>query len=138
MNQQQSSSILPEAHLSVPKVKDGVLKSEGVKGWNTKQLGLRLGTDAASAATASALVAPVICIIDQYVCMGLYLDSIEADVFSDASFAKQQREHHSRSPSLAQQKRRSFNRILSSCHVHSFSSSLSIARPILQRTQSTR
>lgn len=33
--------------------------------WNTKNLGLRTGADATSAAAASVLVAPVICIIDR-------------------------------------------------------------------------
>lgn len=35
------------------------------KRWNTKNLGLRLGTDLASAATAAVMVAPVISIIDR-------------------------------------------------------------------------
>jgi hypothetical protein len=35
------------------------------KAWNTKNLGLRLGADAAGAASAAALVAPVISIIDR-------------------------------------------------------------------------
>ncbi|RMD41694.1 hypothetical protein DV735_g3464, partial [Chaetothyriales sp. CBS 134920] len=35
--------------------------------WNTKNLGWRLGADAASAVTASALIAPVICVIDRSV-----------------------------------------------------------------------
>lgn len=34
---------------------------------NTKNLGLRLGADAASAVVAGALVAPIITIIDRYV-----------------------------------------------------------------------
>ncbi len=33
--------------------------------WNTKNLGLRLGADAASAACAAGLVAPLISIIDR-------------------------------------------------------------------------
>ena len=33
--------------------------------WNTKNLGLRLGTDLVSASSAAALVAPVISIIDR-------------------------------------------------------------------------
>jgi len=33
--------------------------------WNTKNLGLRLGADLASASSAAALVAPVISIIDR-------------------------------------------------------------------------
>lgn len=34
-------------------------------GWNTKNLGLRLGADLVSAATAASLVAPVISIVDR-------------------------------------------------------------------------
>jgi hypothetical protein len=34
--------------------------------WNTTNLGLRLGADASCAATASILVAPIICVIDRY------------------------------------------------------------------------
>ena len=33
--------------------------------WNTTNLGLRFGVDASSAAAASALVAPIICVIDR-------------------------------------------------------------------------
>jgi hypothetical protein len=40
-------------------------KMTSAKSWNLKNLGLRIGADATSAATASALVAPVICIIDR-------------------------------------------------------------------------
>jgi hypothetical protein len=35
--------------------------------WNTKNLGLRLGADIASAASAASMIAPVISIIDRYV-----------------------------------------------------------------------
>jgi hypothetical protein len=35
--------------------------------WNTKNLGLRLGADLVSAASAAVLVAPIISIIDRYV-----------------------------------------------------------------------
>jgi hypothetical protein len=33
--------------------------------WNTNKLGLRLGADALAAASASVLVAPIICVIDR-------------------------------------------------------------------------
>jgi hypothetical protein len=33
--------------------------------WNTSHLGLRLGADALAAASASVLVAPIICVIDR-------------------------------------------------------------------------
>lgn len=42
--------------------------------WNTDKLGLRLSSDALSAACAGALVAPLISIIDRYV-FSLYLSS---------------------------------------------------------------
>lgn len=42
-----------------------ILQDQASKRWNTKHLGYRIGTDTVSAATASALVAPIICIIDQ-------------------------------------------------------------------------
>ncbi|KAJ8127856.1 hypothetical protein O1611_g5777 [Lasiodiplodia mahajangana] len=35
--------------------------------WNTKNLGFRLGADAASAACAASMIAPVISIIDRFV-----------------------------------------------------------------------
>ena len=38
---------------------------EVAQGWNTHNLGLRIGSDAIAAATAGLLVAPVITIIDR-------------------------------------------------------------------------
>lgn len=67
MSQPQSSSVLSTARIPVPRIQDGKLKNDTIQSWNTQNLGLRLGTDAASAATASLLVAPIICVIDQYV-----------------------------------------------------------------------
>lgn len=66
MSQQQPSSILSNAQIVVPDIKEGRLQTKPAEGWNIARLGLRLGADAASAATASSMVAPVICIIDQY------------------------------------------------------------------------
>ncbi|KAL2396980.1 putative membrane protein [Exophiala dermatitidis] len=40
-------------------------QTENVLQWNTANLGLRIGADLASAASASALIAPVICVIDR-------------------------------------------------------------------------
>lgn len=37
----------------------------GASKWNTSNLGMRLGADAGSAASASILVAPIICVIDR-------------------------------------------------------------------------
>lgn len=39
--------------------------SLGTSKWNTRHLGSRFGADAASAASASILVAPIICVIDR-------------------------------------------------------------------------
>lgn len=61
----QPTSLLNNAQLPIPKIQS--IKSEKTQTWNTSNLGLRLGVDATSAATASAMVAPVITIIDQYV-----------------------------------------------------------------------
>jgi len=45
--------------------RDGIISSSGGKEWNTKNLGGRLAVDAACAATAGGLVAPVITMIDK-------------------------------------------------------------------------
>jgi hypothetical protein len=42
-----------------------VAKSKLKEKWNTKNLGLRLGADVASAAAAASMVAPLIAVIDQ-------------------------------------------------------------------------
>ncbi len=41
------------------------LAAQAPRSWNTKNLGLRLAADAVSAASAAALVAPIIAIIDR-------------------------------------------------------------------------
>lgn len=64
MTQTQPSDLL-DAAIAVPKVEDGGIAKDALQRWNTGRLGLRLGADAASAATASLLVAPIITIIDQ-------------------------------------------------------------------------
>ncbi|KAL8243649.1 hypothetical protein R6Q59_009907 [Mikania micrantha] len=46
----------------VPKME---LPNETLARWNTTNLGLRIAADGASAATASAMVAPIICVIDK-------------------------------------------------------------------------
>lgn len=65
MNSKASTTNSHGLHIPVPNIHDGILKSETVQSWNTRNIGLRLGADATSAATASLLVAPVICVIDQ-------------------------------------------------------------------------
>lgn len=65
MSQEQPSQLLDNAQIPVPKIKDGSITADTIQSWNTNKLGLRLGADAGSAATASLLVAPVITIIDQ-------------------------------------------------------------------------
>jgi len=52
-------------HIPLPSVKNGRLEPGKVVQWNTANLGLRLGADLTSAATASALIAPIISIIDR-------------------------------------------------------------------------
>ena len=54
---------------SVPNLKKvGIsVKEKEPKQWNTKNLSSRLAVDAASAATAGGLVAPIITVIDKYV-----------------------------------------------------------------------
>ena len=52
---------MPKPEIRLPTVK----KEEIVGKWNTQNLGLRFGADASSAAVASALVAPIICVIDR-------------------------------------------------------------------------
>jgi len=64
MSQERPSALLSTA-LAVPKIHDGKIATDVLRSWNTRQIGLRLGADAASAATASLLVAPIITIIDQ-------------------------------------------------------------------------
>lgn len=50
----------------VPKAIPGRSASESqAKAWNTRNLGLRIGTDALAAASAGVLVAPIITIIDR-------------------------------------------------------------------------
>lgn len=52
----------------VPKKIDGVrIVEKEKKEWNTKALGSRMAVDAACAATAGGMVAPVIAMIDKYV-----------------------------------------------------------------------
>lgn len=53
----QSSLALPQQHLD---------HNPATVAWNTRNLGLRLATDAASAAGAAALICPIITCIDRY------------------------------------------------------------------------
>ncbi|KIW19913.1 hypothetical protein PV08_00488 [Exophiala spinifera] len=48
-----------------PAVHQHSLQPDAVSDWNTANLGLRVGADLASAAGASSLIAPVICVIDR-------------------------------------------------------------------------
>lgn len=65
MSQHESEHVLSSTHTPASKINDGNLKTDTVQSWNTQNLGLRLSADAASAATASVLVAPIITLIDQ-------------------------------------------------------------------------
>jgi hypothetical protein len=53
--------------LSLPPERAAMPTSKTTSEWNTSSLGLRVGADAASAATASVLVSPIICMLDRYV-----------------------------------------------------------------------
>lgn len=55
----------PEKSPTAPTLMEGPVEPENVVRWNTENLGLRLGADASSAAGASILVAPAICVIDR-------------------------------------------------------------------------
>ena len=59
-------NILPSPEKLLPSAVGGSAKGKTSPEWNTTNLGLRLAADAGSAATASALVAPIICVIDRY------------------------------------------------------------------------
>ena len=64
MGSNQQFTLPNPPQIPIPNLRKGPQESEDVR-WNTANLGLRLGADATSAATASALVAPIICIIDR-------------------------------------------------------------------------
>jgi len=53
------------APLTIASQKTADMPAKLQQKWNTKNLGLRLGADATSAASAAALVAPIISIIDR-------------------------------------------------------------------------
>lgn len=61
-----SNELLSQADQILPGFSETSSGQEKTSKWNTTNLGLRFGADAASAATASVLVAPVICVIDRY------------------------------------------------------------------------
>lgn len=82
MSREQPSTVLTTP-VPVSKSDDPLLNSKPVKSWNTQKLGLRLGTDVASACTAAGLVTPVICLIDQYVLVQTLFDLAEAHMASD-------------------------------------------------------
>lgn len=60
--------------IPVPSVKSGRLEPGKVVQWNTSNLGLRLAADLTSAATASALIAPIISVIDRLVLNRFHID----------------------------------------------------------------
>lgn len=69
-----SPSAIP--HVSVASVQHGRLEPGKVVQWNTSSLGLRVAADLTSAATASALIAPIISVIDRLVSQPFYLDLV--------------------------------------------------------------
>lgn len=60
---------ISNSKVHVRSLRPGHSESDSVLQWNTTNLGWRLGADLTSAASASAMVAPVICVIDRYVFM---------------------------------------------------------------------
>ena len=60
-----AENILPSPEKLLPAAVGEGSQTNTTRRWNTTNLGLRLAADAGSAATASALVAPVICVIDR-------------------------------------------------------------------------
>lgn len=78
----------------VPRPESGKLGSDAIQNWNTRNLGLRVATDAASAATASVLVAPVICLIDQSVVRKVASGASISKSFLSAGKSALLRPHH--------------------------------------------
>lgn len=58
---------LQPPQIPAPNVHRTSLDANALSQWNTAKLGLRVGADLISAAGASCLIAPVICVIDRYV-----------------------------------------------------------------------
>ncbi|OCT51097.1 hypothetical protein CLCR_09352 [Cladophialophora carrionii] len=56
---------LPEAHIHIPSLAKVMRESKKDVHWNTADLGMRLGADFISAASAAVLVAPIITVIDR-------------------------------------------------------------------------
>jgi len=61
------AGLLPAPQLQLPSVREATIGSKKNVQWNTANLGFRLGVDAISAASAAALIAPIITVIDRYV-----------------------------------------------------------------------
>lgn len=63
---------------AVEPVQDTTMKA---KAWDTRNLGWRIGADATAAASAGVLVAPIITIIDRWVCsIVLARETVDANV----------------------------------------------------------
>ncbi|OAP60006.1 hypothetical protein AYL99_05008 [Fonsecaea erecta] len=56
---------IPKPQMLLPSMRDVAVEQKRPMQWNTKNLGLRLGADVVSAASASALIAPIITVIDR-------------------------------------------------------------------------
>jgi len=82
MSQEQPSTVLTTPP-PISKDDDALLNSKPINVWNTQKLGLRLGTDVVSAAIAAGSVAPVICLIDQYVPVWALFDVVAAHTILD-------------------------------------------------------
>lgn len=55
------------AAAALPASTASAAESKHLQGWSATNVGLRLGADAASAASAAILVAPIVTVIDRYV-----------------------------------------------------------------------
>lgn len=58
---------IPKPRMPLPTMPKVLAEPKKEKQWNTSNLGLRLGADVTSAASAAALIAPIITVIDRYV-----------------------------------------------------------------------
>ncbi len=67
LNPSTAVATLTRPHIPLSTLRKPSIEPEKLLQWNTASLGLRLGADLTSAASASALIAPVICVIDRYV-----------------------------------------------------------------------
>ena len=61
------AALIPTSQVLLPPVQNVTRRPKKEVQWNTARVGLRLGADFTSAASAAALIAPIITVIDRYV-----------------------------------------------------------------------